>query len=229
MSCFFHEDTRRDWNFDFLINILFFCLFFWLSYSLLIYHSTCLTSTHLFSLDSCLLQSSSFVGAFLTWTGHECLTVEMMTLAKLCFKKTQNPKTKQLGERYQPVTSYYMGLDGGSYICPIKHFEIPFSSTAIASGKSCPIRDNTFSVQVNKVGKRGQKTWRGLFAACWSKALGSSGGIPGRCWADADCGSPMVQTLLDCSLGQHIEHFIGMTYSKAIDKPTPCTIWLGVA
>lgn len=106
---FFHEDTRWDLNFHFLINILFFFLLFWLSYSLLIYHSTCLTSTHLYFVDWCFPQSSNFVGPFLAWTGHKCLMLKMLTLTEPCFKKSQ------LRERYQLVTQYFTGLDRCSY------------------------------------------------------------------------------------------------------------------
>lgn len=106
---FFHEDTRWDLNFYFLINIFIFFLLFWLFYTLLIYHSTSLTSTHLYSVEWCFPQSSNFVGPFLAWTGHKYLMPKMLTLAELCFKKNQ------LWEKYQPVTQYYTGLDRGSY------------------------------------------------------------------------------------------------------------------
>lgn len=77
----------------------------------------------------------------------------------------------------------------------------PFSSTAIAGGKSCLLRANAFSVQSNGVRKRGQKTCRGMVSSCWVMALGSGGGIPGRCWAGADCFFPTLQTLLECPWG----------------------------
>lgn len=102
----------RTWILTFWLMFYFSCLLFSLSYSLLIYHSTCLASAHFFSPDSCFPQSSSFVGAFLPWTGHKCPMPEMLTLAKLCFKKYQ------LRGRYQPVTLYYVGLGRGSCCMP---------------------------------------------------------------------------------------------------------------
>lgn len=83
----FHEETREDLNFYFLI-LIFVCLLFWLSYSLLTYYSICLLCT----------QFSRGTGQGRPWLSHaaacvlDCSIYILLQTAWLLANPWRSPK-----------------------------------------------------------------------------------------------------------------------------------------